>query len=186
MPPVGNVFTSDREGGPVSSSSNTTTALPLALFVLVSTNVLRSWFIAAADAAERKSNASIPLARTKLIFKVFSFANSGFVQLSRRGGSHGWCRVNLTWRAKKSYRLCLKSPKLDSSREKRRCRPPIRRKTTETARSGSERIYGQRDRLLAWDRCPFRSVLSATGNSPARSLNQPSPRCYPVAFDLWL
>jgi hypothetical protein len=74
LPPVGNVSTKDSEGVPSVSSSNTTTALPLALFVLVSTNTLRPSPPATAHEVTRNIAASKPPARLRLIFKVlFSF-----------------------------------------------------------------------------------------------------------------
>jgi hypothetical protein len=66
--------TKDSEGAPAVSSLNTTTSLPLALFVLVSTNILRPSSPATASAVARNMAASNPPARDRLIFKVpFSF-----------------------------------------------------------------------------------------------------------------
>ena len=85
--------TKDSEGVPSVSSLNTTTSLPLALFVLVSTNTLRPSSPATANAVARNTAASIPPARHRLIFKVlFSFIGLEFAlhrwrqELTRNSG----------------------------------------------------------------------------------------------------
>jgi hypothetical protein len=61
---VGNVFTSDNDGAPPISSLNTTTELPAELFVLVSTNTLRSCGAATAIAvANNAATSTVPVSQ---------------------------------------------------------------------------------------------------------------------------